>query len=280
MHKASSSWLNCPVVIPYYGGKTELSKVLIPLINPHSRYIEVFAGGLSMFFRKKKAKWNVLNDKDNDIVNLYTCVIEKKDELVENLFWLPKSRELFLNFREELNDNKIDIPDPYRAAKYFYCIRYSFNKLIHTPFSKNKDMNKNWDKELSYSRAKIGGATIENLDFAELVEKYPPSKEDFWYLDPPYFIATDKIGKGGYYRHCFDNEDHKRLKNCIDEIHASGAKFMISYDYRPEVKEYYKEYNIITLNMKYTGATGKAREEPRKEYVVLNYEPTSQVEIF
>ena len=55
---------------------------------------------------------------------------------------------------------------------------------------------------------------------------------------------------------------------------------MISYDYRPEVKEYYKEYNIITLNMKYTGATGKAREEPRKEYVVLNYEPTSQVEIF
>ena len=230
-----------------------------------------------MFFRKKRAKWNVLNDKDNDIVNLYICVIEKKDELVDNLFWLPKSRELFLNFRKELENDTINIPNPYRAAKYFYCVRHSFNKLIHTPLSKNKDMNKDWDKELTYSRKKIAGATIENLDFAELIEKYPPSKEDFWYLDPPYFIATDK---GNYYRNNFDNEDHKRLKKCINTIDESGAKFMISYDCRPEVKEYYKEYNIITLDMKYSGATKDSRSKPRKEYIVLNYEPVSQVEIF
>lgn len=277
LSKSSSEWYDCPVIFPYYGGKYQLSKTLIPLISPHSRYIEVFAGGLSMFFRKKRAKWNVLNDKDNDIVNLYICVIEKKDELVDNLFWLPKSRELFLNFRKELENDTINIPDPYRAAKYFYCVRHSFNKLIHTPLSKNKDMNKDWDKELTYSRKKIAGATIENLDFAELIEKYPPSKEDFWYLDPPYFIATDK---GNYYRNNFDNEDHKRLKKCINTIDESGAKFMISYDCRPEVKEYYKEYNIITLDMKYSGATKDSRSKPRKEYIVLNYEPVSQVEIF
>ena len=277
LRKLSPGWLDCPVIIPYYGGKVNLSKTLVPLICPHSRYIEVFAGGLSMFFRKHKVKWNVLNDKDNDIVNLYMCVIEKKKELIENLFWLPKSRELFLNFREELNDNKINIPDAYRAAKYFYCIRNSFNKLIHTPFSKNKDMNKDWEIELEYSREKLGQSTIENLDFEELLEKYPPREDDFWYLDPPYFIATDK---GDYYRSNFSKEDHIRLVSCIDKMDEFGAKFMVSYDYRPEVKEYYGKYNIKTLNMTYSGATHEGRVKERKEYVIMNYEPISQVEIF
>ena len=277
----SIDWYDCPVVIPYYGGKYELSRRLVPMLAPHSRYVEMFAGGLSMFFRKPRVKWNVLNDKDNDIVNLYMTVIYEIDTLIDTLFWLPKSRHLFLNFREELRDDKIDIPDPIRAAKYFYCIRQSFNKLINTPFSKNKDMVKDWDKELRYSRKAIGGATIENLDFEELVDKYPPTKDDFWYLDPPYFIATDKAKEGrDYYRQCFESEDHKRLRDCVKRIHDSGAKFMISYDYRPEVLEYYSDYDIITLNLRYTGATGTAREKERKEYVVLNYKSQEQTTIF
>ena len=274
----SHDWYHCPIVIPYYGGKYELSKVLVPLIPPHKRYIEMFAGGLSMFFRKPKVEWNVVNDKDNNIVNLYTCVMYKLNELVEYLNWLPKSRKLFLDFRTEIKEkDEIEIPDPLQAAKYFYCIRHSFNKLIHTPFSKNKDMNKDWETELRYSRAHIGGTTIENLDFAELVAKYPPDKGDFWYLDPPYFIATDK---GDYYMNNFSSEDHLRFKEAVDIIDRGGAKFMISYDYRDEVRELYSNYDIHTINLKYSGVTKEARLIQRKEYLVLNYQPESQVEIF
>jgi len=274
----SLDWYDCPIVIPYYGGKYELSKVLVPLIPHHDRYIEVFAGGLSMFFRKYKVKWNVLNDIDDNIVNLYMCVINKRDELVENLFWLPKSRKLFLDFREEIKENReIEIPDPVQAAKYFYCIRNSFNKLVHTPFSMNKDMNKNWDDELRYSRMFLGGSTIENLDFGTLFDKYYPKDNDFWYLDPPYIIATEK---GSYYMNNFTIEDHTRLRDCVNKIDEAGGKFMVSYDYRSEVKELYKQYNIKTLNIKYTGATKDARKTNRKEYVITNYEPVSQVEMF
>ena len=274
----SLDWYDCPIVIPYYGGKYELSKILVPLIPHHERYIEVFAGGLSMFFRKTKAKWNVLNDIDSNIVNLYMCVIEKRDELVEILFWLPKSRELFLDFRGEIKDNKeITIPDPKQAAKYFYCIRNSFNKLVHTPFSMNKDMNKNWDKEFRYSRKALGGATIENLDFETLFDKYEPRKDDYWYLDPPYIIATEKCS---YYMNNFTIEDHTRLRDCVNRIDQAGGKFMVSYDYREEVKELYKDYNIQTLNLKYSGATKKARDKERKEYIIMNYVPETQGELF
>ena len=274
----SLDWYSCPIIIPYYGGKYELSKTFVPLIPHHERYIEVFAGGLSMFFRKPKARWNVLNDIDNNIVNLYMCVINKREELVENLFWLPKSRKLFLDFREEIKENReIEIPDPVQAAKYFYCIRNSFNKLVHTPFSMNKDMNKNWDDELRYSRMFLGGATIENLDFGTLFDKYYPKDNDFWYLDPPYIIATEK---GSYYMNNFTIEDHTRLRDCVNKIDEAGGKFMVSYDYRSEVKELYKQYNIKTLNIKYTGATKDARKINRREYVITNYEPVSQVEMF
>ena len=274
----SLDWYNCPIVIPYYGGKYELSKTLVPLIPHHNRYVEVFAGGLSMFFRKSKVKWSVLNDIDNNIVNLYMCVIHKHDELIENLFWIPKSRKLFLDFREEIKENReIEIPDPKQAAKYFYCIRNSFNKLIHTPFSMNKDMNKNWDEEFKYSRMFLGGATIENLDFGTLFDKYYPKEDDFWYLDPPYIVATEK---GSYYMNNFTIEDHTRLRDRVNEIDEVGGRFMVSYDYRPEVKELYKQYNVQTLNMRYTGATKDARKVKRKEYIIMNYEPTYQIEMF
>ena len=278
----SLDWYDCPIVLPYYGGKYEMSKTLIPLIPPHERYFEVFAGGLSMFFRKSKAKWNVLNDIDRNIVNLYTCVIEKYDELVHYLFWIPKSRDLFVNYRDEIKAEKeFEIPDPYQAAKYFYAIRYSFNKLIHTPFAMNKDLNKNFDMELEYSRKFIGGSTIENLDFEELVRRYKPRKGDLWYLDPPYFIATEKAKqKRDYYMNTFNADDHLRMKEAVDRIDEGGAYFMVSYDYREEVYELYKNYNVQTINIKYAGATDEHRSKSRKEYVITNYEPSTQYNIF
>jgi len=274
----SLDWYDCPIVIPYYGGKYMLSKQFVPLIPPHHRYFEVFSGGLSMFFRKEKAEWNVLNDKDNNIVNLYNCVIHKLDELVYYLDWLPKSRELFDGFRAEIKEKQhIEIPDPLRAAKYFYCIRHSFNKLIHTPMSMVKDWNKNWMKEFEYSRKKIGGSTIENLDFGDLIDRYKPKENDFWYLDPPYFIATDK---GDYYQHNFNAEDHIRLKEKVDKIHNNGGKFMVSYDHREEVFDLYKEYNVRTITLKYQGATDENRSKERKEYLIINYEPNDQIGLF
>jgi DNA adenine methylase len=270
----SLDWYDCPIVIPYYGGKNLLSKKLVQWIPHHERYFEVFAGGLSMFFRKKKAKWNVVNDKDNNIVNLYLCVLNKYDDLIKNLFWLPKSRKIFLDFREEIkNEKEFKIPDPVQAAKYFYCIRYSFNKLIHTPFAISKDMNKDWDSELKYSRSYLGNTTVENLDFMELIDRYNPRKDDFWYLDPPYYVATDK---GDYYMNNFTKEDHVRFKEAVDRIDEGGGLFMVSYDYREEVKNLYSKYNIQTIKMKYSGATDDARGKERKEYVIMNYKPISQ----
>ena len=98
----------------------------------HDRYIEAFAGGLSMFFRKASARKSIVNDVDKNLINLYICILEKNEEFRERVYWYPKSRDLHKiinqSFDKELTD--FDIPNGKRAADYFYLIRNTFNKRI------------------------------------------------------------------------------------------------------------------------------------------------------
>lgn len=274
----SIQFYDCPVIIPYYGGKFRLSTQLVPMLPPHSRYFEVFSGGLSMFFRKEKAKFSVVNDIDNDIVNLYTCVNDEFEKLIDTLLWIPKSRTLFNSSKEEVLDSKdIDIPDVSRAAKYFYLIRNAFNKIPYGSFSKSSV----WDteeiiKNLKYSRKYFNDTTIENMDFRKLIVDYKPTKGDMWYLDPPYVIATER---GDYYMADFGIDEHEDLRECADYIDRKGGKFMISYDDREVIRDMYSDYNIIEIETQYAGRNA---EDTKYfiELVILNYEPVSQVEIF
>ena len=267
---STSEWQRCPVIIPYLGGKFEL----VPMLPPHTRYIEMFAGGLSMFFRKKKVEWNVVNDFDNDVVNLYICVVERFNELASYIYWYPRSRTLFDEIRKEIHSGKtIDIPDPRRAARYFYLIRTAFNKSVHGAFSKQpkKDWGDQLTEELKHSRTYFDGVTIENMDFRLLAEKYYPRQNDCWYLDPPYVVSK----RGDYYYHGFTEKDHEDLKDIADIIDSSGAKFMISYDSDEWIKESYKQYNIQVVKTKYAGAT-ESREKLFEELLITNYETVTQ----
>ena len=134
--------LDCPVVIPYYGGKFTMSRQLVSMLPSHRRYFEPFFGGGSMFFRKKKAEWNVLNDIDNDLVNLYMCVIERFNEFCEYVQWLPRSRQIFEESKLLIKTPVIDNPNPKRAALYFFSLRNSFNNVVNGSFSKDTKRTK------------------------------------------------------------------------------------------------------------------------------------------
>ena len=82
------------------------------MIPQHDRYIEMFAGGLSMFFRKPKVEWNVVNDLDKNVVNLYTVLAERFDEFVEYIEWYVKSRELHKVLKKYIKNSIVNkIPD-------------------------------------------------------------------------------------------------------------------------------------------------------------------------
>ena len=154
---------DCPVIIPYWGGKVKLSRQLVSIASPHERYIEVFAGGLSMFFRKRKAKYNIINDKDSDIVNLYESIRTEYDDFKWNVEWLVKSREIYNKHKAIIKGSKdIDIPNPKRAAEYFYIINNAFNNNFMQPISKYQELTREFINDINYSRENFDDVMIEN----------------------------------------------------------------------------------------------------------------------
>ena len=125
-------------VIPFYGGKYKISRYLVSILPEHDKYIEVFAGGLSMFFRKRKAEWSCINDINKDLINLYVCISDEKrlNKLVEKAYWIPKSRAFFDITKYTLGKT-FSIPDTDRAFAYYYFIKNSFNNRMDTAFSKD-----------------------------------------------------------------------------------------------------------------------------------------------
>jgi len=265
-------WFECPVLIPYMGGKFELSRKLIPMIPPHFRYIEVFLGGGSMFFRKKKAKLNVLNDKHNDLINLYLTVMEYYEIFMKHCESLLKSRLLYNSFKKDLKKeiNYYDMPDPKRAAKYFYIIKNAFNVNFHNPIAKESEWNEKMWNCLSASKQKLQDTMIENIDFRDLLKKYPVRDDDFWYFDPPYVIAGER---GDYYVHSLTEKDHLDLSVMADTINDENGKFMISYDDHRLVHELYDKYIITEIPVKYSGQLhGK---DYKNELVITNFKPVN-----
>lgn len=57
--------------ITYYGGKQTLLKQILPLIPEHRVYTEAFVGGAAVFFAKRPAESEVINDINMHLVNFY-----------------------------------------------------------------------------------------------------------------------------------------------------------------------------------------------------------------
>ena len=61
-------------IVPWMGGKTRLAKHILPLFPEHQTYVEVFAGGAALFYKKQPSKFEVLNDLNGELINLYRVV--------------------------------------------------------------------------------------------------------------------------------------------------------------------------------------------------------------
>ena len=78
----------------WIGGKKSLRELIVTLFPLYyERYIEVFGGGGWILFHKPPGNdFEVYNDFNGLLVNLYRCVREKPDELIEALRYVKAMR--------------------------------------------------------------------------------------------------------------------------------------------------------------------------------------------
>jgi DNA adenine methylase len=223
----------------WIGGKKSMRELIVSLFPIYyERYIEVFGGGGWVLFHKPPNNdFEVYNDFNSLLVNLYRCVRDCYEELQNELMYVLNSREDFEKIKEMLD--KETIADDVKRAAYFYqLIRYSYASGLTSFGSQPHDMRSNFPV-IEQAHRRLAKVVIENKDFEKLIRQYD-RPVSFFYLDPPYY-DTEKyyknVGEEG-----FRKEDHIRLRDTLISIEG---KFLLSYNDCEFIRDLYDKPGIV-----------------------------------
>lgn len=247
--------------ISWIGGKKLLRKTIISRfpVGQFDRYIEVFGGaGWVLFGAEKHAPFEVYNDINGDLVNLFRCVKYHCSELQRELQWCLNSREFFMDFREQLSLR--GLTDIQRAARFFLLVKLSYGSK-RTSFGcvvKNMD---GMIRYLSEAQKRLNRVVIENLNFNRLIKIYDRPRSLF-YLDPPYHNAEK------YYDVDFGEPEHRQL---CEQLKTLKGKFILSYNDDAWIRDLYKDFNIESISRPNNLAARHNGDHQYRELLISNY---------
>jgi len=238
---------------------------------PHKIYIEPFFGAGGMFFNKPKAKYNIVNDLDSDVFNLFQVVMNQKEELEKAFYIMPIHSDLLEYWK------KNEETEPIKKALRFLFLS---NLIMATTIDIRRGGMNNDKRETllnlkkTYDFLKHTNIRLFNEDFKLFIsrimlrgdERPLQDEATFFYADPPYLETSDN------YSNSFNEKDSIDLFDCLQK---TGCKYAMSEFDHPFILDQVKErgLNVITIGER------QNLKNRRIEILVTNYE-NSQLTMF
>lgn len=252
----------------WIGGKKALRELVVRLFPAYyERYIEVFGGGGWVLFHKPPGNdFEVYNDFNSLLVNLYRCVRDRPQELTEALRYVLNSREDFDTVRFALAKDS-PASDVQRAAWFYMLIRYSYASGLTSFGNQPHDISSNFPL-IAQAHRRLAKVVIENKDFEKLIRQYD-RPVSFFYLDPPYHSTESyyqNVGEDG-----FTEADHIRLR---DTLLGIEGKFLLSYNDDAFIRGLYAVPGIHLMETTRINNI-KQRYEPNAQFaelLIANYD--------
>ena len=251
----------------WVGGKKALrDEILARFPRNYKRYIEVFGGaGWVLFHKPPGNDFEVFNDFNGNLVNLYRCVREQPEALRNELRYMLNSRLDFEYMKGMLHSRAV-LPDIRRAAYYYALIRYSYAAGTSTFGSQPHAMWNNFPL-IESAAGRLQKVVIENKDCVKLIRQYD-RPESFFYCDPPYYNADQ------YYEAVSsDGFDHAGL---ADALLGIKGKFLLSYNDCPEIRALYDRPGIVVEGISRLSNIAQRYENGKQypELLISNYDTT------
>jgi len=249
-------------IVPWMGGKTRLAKEILPLFPEHQCYVEPFAGGAAIFYKKEPVKAEVLNDINGELVNLYRVVQHHLEEFVRQFKWAISSRQVF---EWEKMKNPETLTDIQRAARFYYLQKLAFGGKVDgqtfgTATTDKPRLNLlRLEEDLSAAHLRLSSVNIEHLDWLKCIEKYD-REHTLFYLDPPYYETAG-------YGVDFGLEQYEKMAELARTI---KGKMVISINDHPTIKKLFKGFSIKTVPITYTVGTVNNRKKAN-ELIITNW---------
>lgn len=262
------------MILRRLGNKKKLMPLLLPHFPPHKTWIEPFFGSGSAFFYKPKAQYNIVNDLDSDVFNLFQVVMNQKEELEKAFYLMPIHSDLLKYWKNNQETDPIK-----KALRFLFLSNFTIHgaggMLTFKAISNDKE---SFLKNLDNCFEMIESVLFNNEDFRIFFKGLSFTKtafglpsttqkdNSFCYIDPPYLSTTD------YYSHSFKEQDCIDLFDCVQKI---GVKFAYSEFDNPFILQQAQERN---LNVIHIGERQNLKNR-RTEILVTNYQNT-QLSLF
>jgi DNA adenine methylase len=250
----------------YLGGKSKLSRVIVPMIpKNHTCYCEPFCGAAWVFFGKPESKQEVINDMDNELVTFWRVIQNHLQPFLDYFKYAIVSRQIFEWERTKSPETLTDIQ---RAVRYYYLQRLGFGgktkgRTFGATVTRPSNLNLTTIEEtLLEVHWRLERVTIERLDALECIRRYDrPST--FFFIDPPYFHNTND------YAVSFDR--FQELAKLLSDL---DGRFILSLGDCPEVRLIFDAFTQKKVTLTYSAANSRSapgsRGKVRSELLIHN----------
>ncbi|PLX93478.1 MAG: restriction endonuclease subunit M [Desulfuromonas sp.] len=249
-------------VIPWIGGKRRLAKEILPLLPPHSCYVEPFCGAAAILFLKEPSRAEVINDVHGELVNLYRVVQHHLEEFCRQFKHALVSRQIFGWLQQTPPHVLTDIQ---RAARFFFLQKMSFGGKVSgqtfgTSAVQPPRLNLlRLEEDLSQAHLRLSRVTIEHLDWQRCVEKYD-RPETLFFADPPYW-QTEGYGVD------FPLEQYHAIAGAMRTM---KGKMILTVNDHPDMRRIFAGFAMKTVGINYT-VGGADKGKGRKELIIWNW---------
>lgn len=216
----------------YYGGKfSKLEFILPQLAIPHTTYVELFAGSLSVLINKAPVEREVVNDLAEDVADFWRCLRDRRDDLIEALNQTPPGDVEYKRVAESApTDDLVE-----RARRFIVMVTQSFNNI---PVGGSCSLCQfpaynNTRDSLNVIADRMRRVAVENRDAVDMIHRINGLTRSgtrlipcLIFADPPYM--TDGRSSTGQYIH--DDFDHERFLDAVVDLPPRTHIAISGYD--------------------------------------------------
>lgn len=255
------------MILRRLGNKSKIAKDIQKYFPPHKIYIEPFFGAGGMFFNKPKAQYNIVNDLDSDVFNLFQVVMNQKEELEKAFYLMPIHSDLLEYWK--LNKETEPIK---RALRFLFLSNFTLYGKQDTLAISARTMHKQaFENSIDKTFDKLQYVKFANFDFKKFLKSIsfvdidfgrPSGERDtvFIYSDSPYLSTVDT----------YSDSDTWTKDDCIDlfnTLQETECKWAMSEFDNPFILNQAKErkLNVIIIGER------QNLKNRRTEILITNY---------
>lgn len=229
------------MVLYRHGNKQRIAQRIVPLLPAHQLWVEPFFGAGGLFFSKPRAPRNLVNDRDSEVFNLFSVVLDRPRDLEEAWASMPIHEDLWKHWRTQCPTDPV-----WRAVRFLFQCNFSFLGKQGTLVWNRKNAKRLLQERIAATRELLYDVEFMNVDFRAMLGRIPLTAADrrtaLVYADPPCLDTSNSYGMAS----AWCEQDTRDL---VELLVASGMRFAISEFDHPVVLQLARDHGLHVVRL-------------------------------